>query len=970
MTGVPDLTTRLLHDLCHEMRARDPGYVDRFPIEVPGPATIRSWLGRQSMEPDGLDRMAAAIEDGFETLRAQGLRIVRGAGDPAGLVVAEGVAEAVAAGLGRNALCPEPAVPTGAALDRLLATRFDGIRLASGREALVARRPGRPLLVISALGVPIDIWGALLADEDGPFRPVFIEGRCGGLREGGVQSDAGLETHAAELAAALAELDLGVVDVLGWCNGGRIAIDLARRAPAAIRALLLLSPTLRGAAAHPSPYEDNLATMFARVRARPASAIPLARILLQLTAPPAWEQVLDPHARARLFLSRPAANRAEALNRPTATGPHLLNQALRTEADEAYPVVEALAALTMPLMVVLGAEDAVVSNAQTTDVLRQAGVQRGVVVRGAGHGGGDLQYRYLRQVAGTFFADPRAECSHAGPGRLRALDMLGAPEWADHGEGWPRDGVRVPLARLYGNAAALGPDRPALSDGQVGLNFGALESGARRLAGRLIEAGVTPGGHVLVLSEKRIVVPLVAGAIWKAGCVYVPVDAENPAARLALILDQIRPMAIIGPAAALAGLRTDAVTISFEAVMDDATAGPAPDVGGAVDEDAAAYVLFTSGSTGVPKGVVISHRSLLDYFYNHNQVLRIGPDSRVFSLAPFHFDVSIEDTILPLSLGAFVFQFRGMALGPLLRRALRRERITHLIAVSSLLALITGDGAEVTPAHMPDLGMVMTGAEVCEPGLIDSWVTRMPHTRVINAYGPTEATIVCLTHTIGAPEPGRIAPYPIGVPLPGVTILLLDEDGAPIDTPDAVGELAVGGTQVMTGYLGRPDDTARACIMVDGHRYYRTGDFCSRDASSLVTFIGRRDDMRKIGGRRIDLGEIRNDAQALDGVIRAAVGTIPINGRDAIGLVLVAAGSAPLDLASVRTALSGTLLPYMVPAVIGAVSDAWLTSTGKTDERSLLRQLAASIERRGAVDGVLLPPPPRAPDSPSQRTPP
>src|SRR5262249_599730 len=152
------------------------------------------------------------------------------------------------------------------------------------------------------------------------------------------------------------------------------------------------------------------------------------------------------------------------------------------------------------------------------------------------------------------------------------------------------------------------------------------------------------------------------------------------------------------------------------------------------------------------------------YFFNHNQVLRFTPDSRVFSFSPFHFDVSIEDTLLPLSVAAFVYQFRGAPVGALVYRLLTRERITHLIPVSTILAMVT----PAVSAEVPHLEMVMTGAEVCDPKVINQWKRRMPYLRVINAYGPTEVTIVCLTHEIDAPDDIRRKAYPIGRPLPGV----------------------------------------------------------------------------------------------------------------------------------------------------------------------------------------------------------
>src|SRR5205807_1147992 len=135
------------------------------------------------------------------------------------------------------------------------------------------------------------------------------------------------------------------------------------------------------------------------------------------------------------------------------------------------------------------------------------------------------------------------------------------------------------------------------------------------------------------------------------------------------------------------------------------------------------------------------------------------------------------------------------------------------------------DGRHVTREKFPCLEMVMTGAEVCDPGVINVWRTNLPEVRVINAYGPTEATIVCLTHQIERADPGRMSAYPIGRPLRGVAARIVDEAGE-VRQPGRPGELWIGGEQVMRGYFDQPEETARRVVEVDGVRYYRTGDVC------------------------------------------------------------------------------------------------------------------------------------------------
>jgi D-alanine--poly(phosphoribitol) ligase subunit 1 len=955
----PETTLRLIDNLIDELAARDPSYLARYPIAIPATEAIEALLASRGHEPQEL---LPAIRFGLERMRERGLPMQETAeGDGVGLVAVMSLADAALAGQGRVDLKPEP--DDARDLAQIIEQDFETHPLPSGQRVIIAKGTGRPLLVINALGVPLSMWRHMLADKYRSFRPVFVENRCGTLFEGGMHSDIALTAHADDILAGLDWVGCERFDILGWCNGGRTAIEVARRVPNRVNSLVLLATTMRGATgveARSCPYEDNLEKAFAKVRAKPAFAEPMAKMLGQLFSAVDWAALPDDEARAATFLSRPRAALATDLGRPMANGPFLQAYAARTAADEAYDLSQSLRDVTVPITLITGDRDAIVSNPHTIATLALRGPLSAISVLGAGHYVADLQYRYLRLLLERHFADPgRPKPTLC----LRYADAtrMEPPEWRYRPSQPGRDGTRYPLAQVYAFAAATAPHRIAVSDGDVSLTFATLETGAHRLAARLIEAGVQPGSHVVVLSEKRAIMPLIAGAIWKADAVYVPLDAENPVERLSGLFAQVGPRAIIGSEKALDKLRVaglePAPFCSFEDILvatdehrPEAASLPEP----AQDEDRPAYIIFTSGSTGTPKGVTISHRSLIDYFYNHNQVLRFNASSRVFSLAPFHFDVSIEDTILPLSLGAFVFQFRGLPVGLVMRRIMKRERITHLIAVSSLLALITEGGSDINRDSFPHLTMVMTGAESCDPRLIDLWVSRMPGTRVINAYGPTEATIVCLTYTIETPEPERMTTYPIGHPLPGVTTLILDEQDNPVTLPGTSGELLIGGSQVMLGYHARPEDTARVCPVIGGARYYRTGDICQIDEKGRIEFVGRTDDMVKIAGRRIHLGEIRHQALAIDGVRQAAVGTVAVNGRPGIGLAVVIDDISGPNIADIRVRLSRNLPAYMVPTTIRAASEARVTASGKTDEKALMRALTETIDRYGPTDGPLL----------------
>ncbi|MFJ5708436.1 amino acid adenylation domain-containing protein [Streptomyces sp. NPDC093105] len=507
------------------------------------------------------------------------------------------------------------------------------------------------------------------------------------------------------------------------------------------------------------------------------------------------------------------------------------------------------------------------------------------------------------------------------------------------------------LGDLVRAAALNWPDRAALHDGLLGLTFAALEERAATLAAWLAGHGVGPDDRVAILAEKSALMPVLAIAVWKCGAVYVPLDGTAPEPRLRGLLDRLDARMVL----ALDDREpvVEGVRWAGRAELDGVLAGPArewptvPHRPGSL-----AYIIFTSGSTGEPKGVEITVDSLVAYFGNHNEVLRFTPASRVFSLSPFHFDVSIEDTLLPLSLGAYVHQFRGMHAGAVMRAVITRERITHLIAVSTLLTLITDGGRHVTRENFPCLEMVMTGAEVCDPGVINVWKDGLPEVRVINVYGPTETTIVCVAHEIVRADPERVDSYPIGRPLRGVAARLVD-DGVTVHEPGRVGELWIGGEQVMRGYHGRPEETARRVVEVDGVRYYRTGDLCAYDGNGDLVFRGRNDDEVKLAGRRIHLGEIRQTVLSCPGVERAAVALVPRRGHDVIALVVMAPDRAAVAAAEKRLA---ELLPaYMLPTVVAWSPELSVSSTGKTDEKPLMGRLAEAVREASATRFVFTP---------------
>lgn len=510
------------------------------------------------------------------------------------------------------------------------------------------------------------------------------------------------------------------------------------------------------------------------------------------------------------------------------------------------------------------------------------------------------------------------------------------------------------LDRLYDEPALRWPEKMAIFDGTTAYSFRQLHQGTIGFAGMLAAKGVRKGDRVMVVAVKSAEMAIIAPAIWKAGAVYVPVDPANPARRDQLLFESVRPALLVVP---------DGYSIRFPLPAGDLPVISYSEAAGCIvhnhtdpsgfpeiKEDDLAYIMHTSGSTGKPKGVMIEHGSVLDYFYNHNQVLRFSETSYCLSLAPFYFDVSIEDTFLPLSLGSSVYQYRGLPLAPLILNILVKQKITHFIAVSTILTLVTGDGKALADAPPGALEMVMTGAEVCDPKVISKWKEVLPAVRVINVYGPTETTIVCTAYEIEKPEALRTAFYPIGKPLVNVMALIIDDNGAAVTEPGRKGELLIGGRQVMRGYWEEEELTSRVLINIDGQTYYRTGDICCYDENADLVFWGRNDEEIKLFGRRIHLMDIKTNLLQDRSIRSVSAGTVNIMGRPKLAVIICSAEINTWEgLAAVKSSLEQRLPGYMVPEFIGLVADPVLSPSGKNDERRLLGLLEAAIPQSAAV---------------------
>ncbi|OBF13598.1 hypothetical protein A5727_16090 [Mycobacterium sp. ACS4331] len=495
------------------------------------------------------------------------------------------------------------------------------------------------------------------------------------------------------------------------------------------------------------------------------------------------------------------------------------------------------------------------------------------------------------------------------------------------------------IPAVFAAQVARSPDAVALSDRGRSLTYRELDEASNRLAHALVEHGAGPGEHVVLLMNRSAdAIVAILGAL-KTGAAYVPIDPAHPDTRIGFVLDDAAPVAAITSSELrhrLEGHDLPTVVVDDHRIGEQpTTALPAP------AGDDIAYLIYTSGTTGNPKGVAITHANVLQLLASSPVDLpREGVWTQWHSYA---FDVSVWDVFVPLlGGGRLVVVPEEVAASPEEFRALLvAEHVTVLSQTPSALAMMPQEG-------LGSLSLVVAG-EACPPDLVDRWA---PGRVMINAYGPTEATIYA---AISAPLKAGSQVVPIGRPVPGASLFVLDPWLRPVPV-GVVGELYVAGSGVGVGYMGRAGLTASRFVACPfggvGVRMYRTGDLVRWGADGQLRYLGRADDQVKIRGYRIELGEIQAVLADLDGVEQAAVivrGERPEDKR-LVGYVV-----GDCEPTTLRAALAERLPGYMVPAAIVVIGTLPLTVNGKLDRRAL-----PAPEYQDAGDGY------RAPSTPTE----
>uniref|UniRef100_UPI00135AA894 non-ribosomal peptide synthetase n=1 Tax=Pseudomonas izuensis TaxID=2684212 RepID=UPI00135AA894 len=495
--------------------------------------------------------------------------------------------------------------------------------------------------------------------------------------------------------------------------------------------------------------------------------------------------------------------------------------------------------------------------------------------------------------------------------------------------------------------AALTPNAPALVFEGQRLSYAELDQRAQKVAHALRAAGIGRESIVPVCMERSVDMVVALLGIVHAGAAWLPLDPELPAARLAFLIEDADAQVTLTQPQWLSRLPAGRHTAHQAWTLDTLPPAPAAEPL-SVEPNDLAYVLYTSGSTGQPKGVMNEHGALMNRIHWMQDAFPIGPNDRVLQKTPYSFDVSVWEFFWPLITGATLVVARpdGHRDPAYLSQLIRQEQVTTLHFVPSMLRAFV---EEPTLADCHSLRQVFASGEALPADLVRRFMGQHPAT-LVNLYGPTEAAIDVSVWRCSVDD----LIVPIGQPIANLRLYILDAAMQPLPI-GSIGELYIGGVGVARGYLKQADLTEErflASPFIDGDRLYRTGDRCRFLADGNIEYLGRLDHQVKLRGQRIELGEIDAELLAQTGVRDAA--TLLLDQR------LVSFWCGEADQVVLQKALADNLPSHMVPSLLVQLDSLPLNSNGKLDRKALAATALPQINRdqpytapRNATETVL-----------------
>ncbi|MFE7135498.1 amino acid adenylation domain-containing protein, partial [Streptomyces sp. NPDC057638] len=620
---------------------------------------------------------------------------------------------------------------------------------------------------------------------------------------------------------------------------------------------------------------------------------------------------------------------------------------LRTTVDNRLPFDRLLGEVSGAVDASLPGQFAVADVVLRFSEAREAGRGAHGVEVSVDHDPGVLATATVERLAETFHSLVEGVVDRPGrplselrlmPGDTSRRVLLG---WNDTTRGFP---ALRGLPEVFAERVRLSPDAPAVHAGDERLTYAELNERANRLAHRLIAEGVTTESRVGLLLDRSVHAVVSILAVLKAGGVYVPLHATYPEDRVRFVLADVGAgILLTDRVMAAKAAATDALVLR----VDDAatSAGrPAHDPERTPDARQLAYIMFTSGSTGTPKGVAVTHGDVAALAWDHRW--HDAAHRRVLFHSPHAFDASTYELWVPLLTGGELVVAEREPTPALIRELITGHGVTAVFLTSALLGLF----AEEAPDCFAGAATVITGGEAPSAEALERVMASCPGTRVVNAYGPTEATTFALMQNLSLAQV-RSGATPIGVPLDNTRLYALDAWLRPVPV-GAPGELYIAGEGLARGYFGRAALTAERFVadpFGTGERLYRTGDIVRWRADGTMDYLRRADEQVKIRGFRIETGGIEAALGALKGVTGAAVVVHETRGARHLVAYVGSEDGPEADTARWRDALSARLPSYEVPSWFIPMAALPLSNSGKVDRRALP---APRLDALATVDHV------------------
>ncbi|UOY90729.1 non-ribosomal peptide synthetase [Bacillus glycinifermentans] len=540
---------------------------------------------------------------------------------------------------------------------------------------------------------------------------------------------------------------------------------------------------------------------------------------------------------------------------------------------------------------------------------------------------------YLRHMIDSVIADPDMQASQVSLiGGENAREMLNKFNQTKTAEPWAPT-----LHALFARRAALSPHLPALRFSGGIMTYGELDQYTNRLAMRLKEKGAEEGSVIGVLAERSPEMVISVLAVLKAGGAYVPLDPAYPEERLGFMLhDSGAKLLIVQTGLSVPGFSGETMEVDLAALTEETSETEPLSVD--IDGGSLAYIIYTSGSTGRPKGVAVEHRQAVAFLSGMQEQFPLSEDDVIVLKSSFSFDASIWQLFWWAIPGASVYLLPpGWEKDPaLMAETFTAEGVTtaHFIPamVNSFLERLEMETEEKRTSLSNTLKRVFAGGEALAPQTAARFARLLPETALIHGYGPTEATVDAAFHVYDARKDSERTRLPIGKPVPGARLYVLDDQRA-VQPVGVAGELYIAGSGVSRGYVNRPELTEERFLddpFYPGERMYRTGDLARWLPDGHVEWLGRLDSQVKIRGYRIEPGEIEAAIRHIEGVREAAVAARTENGET--GLVAYIEGQ---NQQTVRTELAKRLPAYMMPSHVIEMKQWPVTPSGKLDRKAL-----------------------------------